>query len=301
MKKLNLLSYKAVLNENHKGKVLSDGEIKSLQDTLVKCLGELVEVCDKYDIKVILQGGSLLGYVRHHGFIPWDDDLDVGMLRRDYEKFIEIFNQELSDRYWISAPKDKFPSYNRFVQIFRKGTELSDGDENRNACPQTIYIDIFPLDFAPNDTFKRWLKGMRANIFMGIGGCVDSAYFITEHLRQTMLASAKGKQLYIIRMLIGKLFSWRTPKKWFETIDKAVYGAKKTDFLTSGTGRWHYLNEVIPTETVLPLQKVKFEGIELYAPKNPDYYLKNNYGDYMKVPPMEKREKHFAVKLKTLE
>ncbi len=297
----DFLSYKEVLNSNSKVHELSDDDIKALQKCLVTCTQEILDACNKYDIKLILQGGTLLGYARHNGFIPWDDDIDFGLLRKDYNKFIEIFDKELADRYYISAPRDKYPSYNRFVQVFRKGTVFDDGQLENNEKPLCIGIDIFPLDFAPDNKLKRQLKGIRANIIMAIGGCVDTYKHMNPKLKETMMASRNGRIQFWLRMIVGFLFSWRSSKGWFEVIDAAVAGGGKTGYLTSGTGRWHYLNEVVPTATVLPLQKVIFEGLELYAPKDPDYYLKNNYGDYMTIPPVEKREKHFAVKVKTLD
>ena len=297
----DIFSYKGMLNKNTAAHELSDADIKRLQNCMTTCTKELLDVCNKYNIKLILQGGTLLGYVRHNGFIPWDDDMDFGLLREDYNRFIEIFDRELSDRYYISAPRKRYPTYNRFVQVFRKGTIFDDGQIENNERPLCIGIDLFPLDYAPNNKLIRWLKGIRANIIMAVGGSVDTYKHMNPKLKAAMLASASGRIQYIIRMIIGFLFSWRDPKKWFEVIDVAVTGHGKTGYITSGTGRWHYLNEIIPSDTVLPLQKVNFEGLELYAPNNPDYYLTHNYGNYMSIPPLEKREKHFAVRIKTLQ
>lgn len=296
-----IISYKGLLNKNGDIHELKDEDIKALQRCMITCTNEISEVCNKYNIKLILQGGTLLGYVRHNGFIPWDDDVDFGLLRKDYDKFIEIFDKELSDRYYISAPRDQFPSYNRFAQIFRKNTIFDDGQIENDEKPQCISIDLFPLDFAPDNKVLRYIKGTRANLLMAIGGCVDTYKHMNPKLKSIMISSGNGRFQYTFRMIVGFLFSWRSPKRWFEVIDKAVTGYNKTGYLTSGTGRWHYLNEVIPTNTVLPLQKVIFEGVELYAPRDPNYYLTNNYGDYMKIPPTEKREKHFALRVKTLE
>lgn len=296
----NSFSLKAVLNENASAEPMSDADIKRLQQCLIECCREVLEVCDKHDIKLILQGGTLLGYVRHNGFIPWDDDVDFGLLRKDYEKFIDVFDEELSDRYIMSAPKEAYPSYNRFVQIFRKGTVLRGEHEENDGRPQTVYIDIFPLDYTPQSMLVRQLKGMRANVLMGIGGCVQGEACMTKAEKDTMCKTPNGRVLYMVRSAVGKAFSWRSPKQWFETIDKKLPWMHESGFITSGTGRKHYLNEVIPADSVLPLQKVTFEGLELYAPRNPDVYLTNLYGDYMTIPPEDKRERHFATELKTL-
>ena len=296
----SFFSYKAILNRNIKGHELTESEIKSLQRCLITISSEIIEVCEKYNLKLILQGGTLLGYIRHNGFIPWDDDIDFGMLREDYEKFISIFNKELSDRFILSAPKKGFSSYNRFIQVFRKETYIDDGGLETTNRPKNISIDIFPLDFAPNKSVIRNIKGLKANVFMAIGGAVDTRCSMNKEIKKIMCSSLSGTVQYCIRMLIGFLFSFNSPKKWFEIIDKAIACSKPSEFITSGTGRKHYLGEVVQASAIIPLEKTTFEGLSVYRPNKPDVYLQNLYGDYMQIPSPEKREKHFAVNVKTL-
>ena len=298
--KMGLFSYKEILNSNNEAQPLNDADIKRLQNCLIACAGEILEACNKYGIKLILQGGTLLGYARHNGFIPWDDDRDFGLLRADYEKFISVFEDELSDKYMISAPKQGFPSYGRFVQLYRKNTVLSTGHEDNSGRPQTVFIDIFPLDYAPNSKFVQTLKGVRANVIMGMAGCRSDAAFMTEYEKRVMCSSGNGKMLYLIRSAIGKAASWRSPKRWFERVDDVIAGKHQTGFITSGTGRKHYIREIIPTDAVLPLREADFEGLHVYIPNQPEVYLKNLYGDYMSIPPEEERERHFATEIKVL-
>ena len=101
-----MLNKKQILNEAaNSGSVrpLTDEERKALKQTLLNTAKEIDGVCRKHGIKMFLVGGSLLGAVRHGGFIPWDDDIDFGMTRNDYQKFIEIFDTELGDRYFLRA------------------------------------------------------------------------------------------------------------------------------------------------------------------------------------------------------
>lgn len=293
-------SIKSVINKSGSAEKLSQGEIIQLQNCLLTIIEELAEVCEKHDIKLILQGGTLLGHVRHDGFIPWDDDVDFGMLREDYERFIEIFDEELSDRFILSAPKKGRFSFNRFIQVFRKDTVLDDGKEDKTGRPKLIYIDIFPLDFAPNSMAVRTAKGLVANSLMAIGGSVEDAYYMTDEFRRMLMSSKEGRRLYIIRQVLGKAFSWKTPKQWFEIIDDYIVTPRATGYITSATGRKHYLGEVVPADSVLPLKQVTFCDINLYAPSDPEVYLENLYGDYMVIPSEENRESHYAVELKTL-
>ena len=100
-------SYKDLINDSYPAAdehFLNNEEIVALQNVLLEILRDLMEVCEKNEIKPFLQGGTLLGKIRHNGFIPWDDDLDIGMCRKDYENFKKIFDNELSDKYILMVP-----------------------------------------------------------------------------------------------------------------------------------------------------------------------------------------------------
>lgn len=294
------MNYKSVLSKGNTHR-LSDLEILKLQKCLVQCAQEVIEACEKYNIHLILQGGSLLGYVRHKGFIPWDDDLDFGLLREDYEKFIDIFDRELSDRYILRVPKKGRKATNRFMQLFRKNTLYDDGHIESADRPQNIYIDIFPLDFAPNNALLRNIKGTIANGLMGIAGAVDTYTHRNKTLKQISCSTLDGAIQYNIRIIIGKCFSFISLDRWFRYVDCFISSKKRTRYLTSATGRKHYLGEIIETSSVLPFSRVNFEGLVVYAPKNPDIYLNNLYGNYMKIPKAEDREHHYILTFKTLE
>ena len=170
------LNFRKLLIKNTKGQYLGDDDIKKLQRCLVTLLSEVLEVCKRYDIKPMLGGGCLIGYARHDGhFIPWDDDIDIAMTREDYEKFIRIFDDELSDRYILSVPRKGYDTYQRFIQIYRKNTVL---DEVNNPLggghPPYIYIDIFPFDFVPNNKISRTIKGRYIDLLMASGGFVNT-------------------------------------------------------------------------------------------------------------------------------
>ena len=156
LKMRKIFSLKESLNKNMQSAQnthrLSDEELLALQKKLMESYQDIYEVCKKYQIKPIIEGGSLLGYVRHNGFIPWDDDLDFAMSREDYEKFKKIFHKELSDRYILSVPNGGNVTVNRFMQIYVKNTRLVTADMSKNQ-PKHIAIDIFPIDFVPQNEF----------------------------------------------------------------------------------------------------------------------------------------------------
>ena len=166
--------YKNLVNDNMNKSgftKLQGEELIKLQEAMIVCYKEINMACRKHGIKLILQGGSLLGSVRHGGFIPWDDDMDFAMVRSDYEKFKKIFEDELSDKYILSVPNNGGKSYERFMQLYRKDTVMEDALES--AGPNYIKIDVFPLDYAPDNAVIREIKGIFCNALMFIAECVN--------------------------------------------------------------------------------------------------------------------------------
>ena len=107
-----------------------------------------------------------------------------------------------------------------------------------------------------------------------------------------------GRHNYYLRFILGKIFSFRKASWWFDLVDKSIQHSRKTKDVCIATGRKHYFGEILERNRLIPLTHIDFEGIECPVFKDIDYYLKILYGDYMQVPPPEKREKHFVKKLK---
>ena len=272
--------------------------LEKAHEVLLKLLLEFDRVCKKYDVQYYLICGSLLGAVRHQDFIPWDDDVDFGMTREDYAKFISIFEQELGENYYLRCPNSLCPNGNRFMQIYKKGTVLETVDGNTPLQPNCVQIDVFPYDAVPDNWIHQKIKGIWCNGLMIIASSVTDYTYPNEEYKQMMYKTRGGFILYTAMTFVGFLFSWRSPEKWFNTVDKAIQYKKKSGFITSATGRRHYLGEIFPTDVFLPLQEIKFENLTLFAPANPEAYLRHNYGDdYMTPPPDGKRESHFVKRL----
>lgn len=119
---------------------------------------EIKRICEKHDIKYFLIAGTLLGAVRHKGFIPWDDDMDIGLLREDYERFVDLCKTELSDQFELI--NEELPNYGLpFIKIQLKGTTFLEKSAPKYPCGNGIYVDCFPIDRMPDGKYKQMLQG----------------------------------------------------------------------------------------------------------------------------------------------
>ncbi|MCI8527073.1 MAG: LicD family protein [Oscillospiraceae bacterium] len=292
-------SYKKVLNSMPKYsglRVLTEDEIKKLRKVFLQGLTDMTRVCEKYNLTVMLIGGSVLGAVRHQGFIPWDDDLDIAMTRADYNILKRVFEKELGDKYFLVAPNYKGNARNRFPQIFVKDTvflEVENSDPNSG-----IKIDLFIIENIPSGYIRRIIKGCWCSALMFMASNAATYQENSNLLKRYMYQTKEGEKYYKRKMKLGRLFSFIEEQKWFNIVEKACQYNKRTNLMGIPTGRGHYFGEIRPRNTFLPISHGMFEGIVVNLPGNPDDYLSNLYGDYKTIPAEDKREQHFIYDIK---
>ena len=297
-----MASFKALLNSLSNDPLLrklTDDEVDKLRTVFLKAFQDLEACCRKNNLTVMLIGGTVIGAVRHKGFLPWDDDLDVAMPRDDFEKLKKIFDDELGDKYILSSPNYKNNASNRFPMMLVKDTLFVEAGNSPEDEVSKIKIDIFIIENVPENIIHQKVKGLWCSLLMAMGSYEETYEHQNEFFKNYMCKTEEGKREYNKRIRLGKLFSFFDFQRWMNIIDKACQYKGHTELMGIPSGRGHYFGEIRPRKTFLPVSKGTFEGLQVNLPGDPDDYLSNLYGtDYMTLPPIEKRESHFILDIK---
>lgn len=278
----------------------SDEQLTLLHETLFDMLADMKDVCDKHDIKFILAGGTMLGAIRHKGFIPWDDDLDVLMLRSEYEKFRDVFINDTGDKYDLVEPLDGQYT-NKKPKVFLKKSIFT--EVNFAGLPEQyrkVFIDIFIIENVPASPVTRKI----------IGKLHDFAFFAAsfaadyKYPSPIILAKAEEneeiKQYYNKRRKIGHLFNIFFGMRFYIWLTTKLGHTNKETGWVAVPASFGYNREVFPKTLFIDLIEVPFNGRLFYVPRDYDAYLKNLYRDYMTLPPEDKRAVHSCAEFKLL-
>ena len=279
--------------------ILTAEESHKLKMLLLEMYKDISALCDKNGLVYMLGGGSCLGAVRHNGFIPWDDDLDLMMPRESYERLIELLSSgSLGEKYEYSVPRKGQDCKNGFLKIYRCGTVDEDIISENIPGPKGIYVDVFPMDYAPAAVVPRRIKGFVSDMLHTICSCVLYSEYPSSLYKKFMSESSVGRFRYCQRMIIGKFLGVIPHRKWIWWFDKWNSNICVTGYLTVPSGRKHYMGECRRSSLYLPVSKAIFEGVEVNLPHLPHEYLVSMYGNYMELPPVEKRERHFVYRFR---
>lgn len=258
---------------------------KRLKQTQLLLLLELRRICEKHNIHYLLFFGTLLGAVRHSGFIPWDDDIDVIMLREDYEKFSNICKTELSNDFFLQ----NYLSDNKCALCISRlqltNTHIVEKAFMNTGMENGICIDIYPCDKVP-------VRGLGVKIYKLIIEYLNNAVYLHYGMAH---ASTRIKHLLsLIYTLPIILF----PKKNICQIrDKAFthYNKKNLDYILVIDGFGYCKTHIFPLEIFTNTMEIEFEGESFRIPSNYDLVLSTRYGDYMTPPPKEEQHEHHGV------
>lgn len=249
----------------------SQENLRACQLKQLSILQEIDKICKRHHLNYWLDGGTLLGAVRHGGFIPWDDDIDIAMGYDDMLKFEEIAARELPAHLAIQSPRNDPSSKEPIVKVRDLNSlYIEHGDNFESDYLKGIYVDIFPFTKHP---------GISKSMIKKLAKGISKSNSILHHLHRYSLRSFAeffwfGAQYYLYTGL-WNLACCLVKSKRYANIP-----------IINGYGITHERDQV------LPVSVIKFEGLEFSAPHNPDQYLKNIYRNYMEIPPVEKRKFH---------
>lgn len=276
---------------------LSGDTLKKYQRCLLGIAEDIISVCEEENVTYHLTGGSALGAVRHHGFIPWDDDMDIDILGSDFDRFEKAFLAKFSDKYWFHTYKKK--NYGILVNRIRLKNSVIRTREDAENDECGFYVDIIRIENTFNNPVLRFMHGMDC---MGMGFLLSCRNYY--HYRKKVLALAgDNKKLAAVlktKIFIGRLISFRSLDKWAAKTQRCYSRCKnnKSVYVSVPAGRRHYFGEMYKRADFAEPSKVSFEGHMWNVPRDYDAYLKNMYGDYMKIPEISQREEHVAFEIK---
>lgn len=275
---------------------ISDEELKQLQACFLDILKDIDAFCEKHEICYMAAGGTCLGSIRHNGFIPWDDDVDILMPRKDLKKFLDLFGKEMGDKYELTSPNSQYPLESMISAVYKRNTIKANLQTMDTDLPQGVHIDIFPIEYVPVNPISRCIKGVIAT---GLQYIAVSTLFRqlmdTEKKKEFFYQTGAGKFNYRLRMFVGRLFAFRSCEQWAASFDEFVGCKEDTGLWAVPTDIKHYFGHIMPKDVYYPPIKGPFEDMAINLPHNPDEYLKNQYGDYMVIPPEADREKHWSI------
>lgn len=266
--------------------------LKKIQQEELVVLKEFVRICDKYSINYFAVFGTAIGAVRHHGFIPWDDDMDFGMLREDYERFIKIAPKEFGDRFGLAGPDCPQKYYNFVTKMYKRGTRFATNYDHDN-FEMGINIDIFVFDDMAMDAKAR-KKQIRTALLWRKLYMTKNVNFYTSSVfkKGNLIPRLISGAAYYVWKIIPVTNEWLC-RKW-----------KKNAMRFSGQSSvYTQFNDTMSWESrirkadLFPLVDMEFEDIKVKLPRAYDKILRELYGDYMQLPPKEKRQNHYPYLL----
>lgn len=268
--------------------------LRKVQMTQLEIAKEIKRVCEENNIKYFLDSGTLLGAVRHKGFIPWDDDMDMGMFRNDYLRFLETAPYCLSDSFFLQT-WDTDPLYPYgFAKVRKIGTLFKEASISENSNHNEIWVDIFPYDTFPDGRAQRKIQGKNITKYdyailmkKGVSRWRNHDNPVVRILVFLKYFPAKIYSLfYSAQHLQDQLNMWLT--KYNNQTSEYVFGIGPIPY---GTG-------IVHRECFEQFILMKFEDDEFAVPVGYDQYLKDLYGEYWVLPPEDEREnKHKIVEI----
>lgn len=265
-----------------------DKILKHLQSLELMILKDFIKICEENDLTYYMYAGSLLGAIRHNGFIPWDDDLDVIMFRDDFEKFKKIFNSP-NDKYKLLSIETEKDYFHLLSKLMLNNTKFEEKWVNQVDFNIGINIDIFVLDDLSDNKLKRSFQLKKSFLYNKLLIMskikLDDLPFITKvitHVGYHILNLFRIKPSTINKKCLSFLKKYKNPN---------------AEYVFDISANANEYPQIFRKSDFESIKRIKFEDIEVNVPTNYDYILKSLYGDYMQLPPKEDRYNHITETL----
>ena len=275
------------------GFVLSGDELRRLHMRLVEILADIDRVCRQNGLRYFLGGGTALGAIRHGGFIPWDDDMDLCMPRTDFDRFVPLFRAACGERYWVHSPNDPDTHGITMSRVRLKGTSVRDRNDFRETeCG--AFVDIFIYENTFDNPILRFLHGIGSQ---ALGLLVSLRKFRKDRdfLRALVKGNHAAERAVRIKSLLGFFVSWLP----LDTCIHLSNGWNRlcrnecSRFITCPSGRKHFFGQMAPREEFATTRDIMFEGHSAKVGSGIVKHMIRLYGDdYMTPPPNADREQH---------
>jgi len=262
--------------------------LRRLQLTELEILQALSAFCEEHEICWFMDSGTVLGAMRHGGFIPWDDDIDVGMLRADYDRFLKLAKESFPQGYSVHTAEDTDGFAGMFAKVYKDGTRFETAETRLAGLRQGIFIDIFPWDPLDRNPKVSRRQRARARFWQSVSYLYHSSWVTLPSMNRILHGFAR-LLAWIAHHVVKLIFNPRIISRQFKrALETECPGELLIPFA------WPQI-EGVPADVLTPTAKVEFEGSSYPAPADPETYLTIMYGDWRKLPPSEQRRTHLPL------
>ena len=264
--------------------------MEPLQEKCLEMAEYFVQFCKENDLLCYLCGGGAIGTLRHKGFIPWDDDLDFFMPRKDYEKLAQLWPQKADSRYQLSKSNENYVDRNLFITIRDTQTTCIKPYQQDLDIPHGLALDVLPLDYYPANGLSRKKQVIAALVY---------SLFCAQTIPEKHGGIMKWGSQALLALVPSNKLRYKIWKKAEAEMTK--YTKEESDGITELCSGPYYMKKKYPISSFEAALWLPFEETELPIPIGYDAYLKTAFGDYMTPPPVEKQVAHHDSVLIDLE
>lgn len=273
---------------------INESTLRQSQLVMLRTLKIVDFICKKHHINYWIDGGTLLGAVRHGGFIPWDDDIDIGMTRKDYDKFLKIAPKELPEDLFLESPETADKSVSTWAQVKDRKSFIE--QHGAEGCHPGMYMDVFPFDSYSNNFFRRnFHEKLHKHLFI-------KSFLVNAPFKKPFFKGSnfpKNVIRFLMKLtIVFSIFNHKKIYKWsLKSRDKRIASMRNNEEKNYGYGtdvlNW---DKTFKADDIFPLKTMKFEDVEVFVPNNFHNVLSTLYGEsYMTPPPEYNRIPHNTI------